>query len=237
MSDFFAMVDSLTSMAVYWFRGHADLSWPLVPSALRYRTPQQRSSALQLLQDFRRIAELKIPRPPARAETLEWVQVAQHYGLPTRLLDWTESATVGLYFVCWSQPDADGMLYVLDPAALNSLGPAKVSRVLTAQQDRELIDEYLQLDGRSARRPSRPTLAINPMWNSERLILQRGAFTLHGTPFQLDRGQAPSLVGIPIFREHKRALLRQLGRIGMDTLTLFPELEHACAYLRGRLAE
>jgi len=237
LSDFFGLIDDLTSEDRYWYRGHPDLSWELVPSALRYGSEELRRTALKLLHEFRRIAEQKIPRPPPRTEELEWVQVAQHYGLPTRLLDWTESATVGLYFACLGHPKADAVLFVLDPVRLNALGPAKMARVLTAQEDGELIDEYLALEARSSGKRGKHVLAISPVWNSERLILQRGAFTLHGSRFELDRAQAPSLVGIPILKEHKPVLLRQLARIGVDRLTLFPEIEHACTHLKERLAE
>lgn len=237
LADYFTIVDSLTADEVFWFRGHAEVDWDLIPSALRYKVQSQRDKAVVLLDEFRRIAELKISRPPRPAARLEWVQLAQHYGLPTRLLDWTQSATIGLFFACLPPDDRDGVLFVLNPSGLNALGPAKVQRVLTMHEDEDLILQYLSLTGAARGARGRAAVAINPVWNSERLILQRGGFTLHGSKFALDRKQAPSLVGIPIVREKKARLRHQLHRIGVDRLTVFPELEHTCAFLREQIRE
>jgi hypothetical protein len=236
LADFFALVDSLTSDERFWFRGHSKVSHELVPSALRYRSKPQRDAALALLGEFQRIAEHKIPRPPARHELFEWIQVAQHYGLPTRLLDWTESPTVGLFFACVGSPSDDGILFSMNPAELNALGPGKAKRILTARADAGLLKRYQALGGSSAGKRGGFALAINPIWNSERLIAQRGVFTLHGSRFALDQVQAPSLIGIPLPHEAKPFLLRQLSTVGVDRLTLFPELEHTCRYLRERVA-
>jgi hypothetical protein len=64
--------------------------------------------------------------------------------------------------------------------------------------------------------------------------MQKGVFTLHGGRFDLDGGGIPSLVAIPILREHKKRLHAELGRIGVDEMTLFPELEHSCAHLKRK---
>lgn len=116
---------------------------------------------------------------------------------------------------------------------MNRLSSPSRPRVLDPQRDRELILKYLSLGPRESRSGAHP-LAINPIWNSERLIYQKGVFTLHGTRFSLDKGLVPSLVGVPILSEHKNKLRKELQRIGVDEMTLFPELEHSCAHLKRR---
>jgi len=77
-------------------------------------------------------------------------------------------------------------------------------------------------------------LAVNPVWGSERIIVQRGTFTLHGSMFSLDKvtAKVPSLVAVPVFREWKPRIRQELRRIGVDKMTLFPELEHSCRHLK-----
>ena len=59
--------------------------------------------------------------------------------------------------------------------------------------------------------------------------MQNGVFTLHGPrQFDLDRSQASSLSYVPILREHKTALLAELGRVGIGEMFIFPEPEHVC---------
>lgn len=238
LARFFSVISSITaSSQIYWFRGHSKPEWALVPSALRFSTEGARRKALGSLSEFQRIAETKIARPPLNAEKLKWMQLAQHYGLPTRLLDWTRSATTGLFFAALPPDDTDGAVFIMRPADLNSLGPAGVDRVLTDEQDGSVIQKYLGLSGHSAGKRGRPPLAIDPIWNSDRLILQRGGFTLHGSRFDLGQEHAPSLVGIPVLANYKPILREQLSRMGIDRLGLFPELEHACQHLREQIGD
>jgi len=139
LADYFAVISSAVSAhAPFWFRGHAESRYSLIPSALRYRTATKRSQALQLMLEFKRIADIKLHRPPSFENELMWAQIAQHYGLPTRLLDWTENATAALYFAC-QKTDCDGMVFLLNPTELNRLSYPLKPRVLDPQQDKELI--------------------------------------------------------------------------------------------------
>lgn len=215
----------------FWFRGHGDFRWKITPSALRYSTAERRSRALSLVWEFRRFAELKLPRPPAVNEDLKWIQLAQHYGLPTRLLDWTQNAAVALYFACLG-PKVDGAVLVINPEDLNRDSIKGERRVLDGHLDSHLIAPYLRLDG-TERKNGKKTIAIHPIWNSERITLQHGAFTLHGSKrFELSVDDAPSLVCLPILRDYKVALLNELERIGIFEMSLFPEPEHICGHLK-----
>jgi hypothetical protein len=234
LGEFFDICEqTLKPDTEYWFRGHADSRWTLTPSALRYPNARQRNAALNLLATFKRYAETTLPHAPAPREELKWVQIARHYGLPTRLLDWTRNAAVALYFACMCPPraDVDGAVFRFNPVDLNRNADLKNARILDAHSDARKIAKYLTLSGRTdARGPS--TIAINPAWNSERILRQQGAFTLHGSrEFTLTAEQAPSLVCWRVPGARKQQLLRELERAGTNEMTIFPEPEHICRYL------
>jgi hypothetical protein len=233
LSDYFAIFSrSFRALSPYWFRGHADHRWSLTPSALRYSVRADRDKAINLLPEFKRLVEYRLPRAPRPEEELKWVQIAQHYGLPTRLLDWTESATTALYFACL-RPEKNGLVLVLNPIDLNRLRDPKRPRIFDAQSDADLIVPYLRLDGAHKRRIRFRTIAIKPVLNDDRIISQKGVFTLHGsTEFSLTQKEAPSLVAIPILKEAKVDIAQELAKIGVDEMTLFPDPEHTCNQLK-----
>jgi hypothetical protein len=235
LADYFAVISSTVSGEdMFWFRGHSEVSHTLVPSSLRMSKIGDRLKAYELMAEFKRVAVHKLERPPVAgspAEDMEWAQIAQHYGLPTRLLDWTESATTALYFACEKTLSEDGIVFLINPAALNrwSFRDEKLG-ILDPRAHRQIINKYLTAKPTEFKRAQQP-VAVNPVWNTERLIVQRGKFTLHGRKFGLNKN-VPTLLGIPILKEAKQQLRSELQRIGVDEMTLYPELEHSCNHLK-----
>jgi hypothetical protein len=96
--DFYA---SLAPVEGRWsFRGHADADWHLETS-LHRATKMNRDCARAesfFVRAFRRRAHHFIDDLPAHGDHLEWLALMQHFGVPTRLLDFTASPYVALYF-------------------------------------------------------------------------------------------------------------------------------------------
>jgi hypothetical protein len=96
------------------FRGQANSSWTLQPSIYRFSGFQR----YQTVNYERHVLDAKPPAPlPPLTHTeypLEWLMVSQHYGVPTRLLDWSTDILIALYFACndESQLAADGTVFL-----------------------------------------------------------------------------------------------------------------------------
>ena len=236
LSEYFDLIGSfLDANVTFWFRGHGDMTWRLTPSALRYKAKETQRQAIGLLRDFKRIAASRIDHPPPLTDELQWAQLARHHGLPTPLLDWTENAAVALYFAC-EEVDANGLVFLMNPAELNkeSRGEAE-ERVLDAFEDAEPIRKVLASATRGKGRAM--TIAVNPVHNTERIVAQRGTFTIHASPsFPVTSRPCFLLACVPVLKEHKGTLLRELERIGVDEMSVYPELEHICGHLKKRLA-
>jgi len=233
------LAKTLDPETTFWFRGNANIEYDLRPSALRYMTPSKRDRALNLLDDFKRFGELKLPKPPNDDEKFKWVQLARHYGLPTRLLDWTRNASIALYFACEKDEDKDGAIFIINPIDLNRKAFPRDARIFDPNRDAALIQDYLDLGGKRTETNRLKTIAINPTWNSERIMLQQGVFTLHGSKYftltnTLENKQASSLVHYKVENENKENLLEELERVGINEMSIFPELEHMCHYLKWR---
>lgn len=98
----------------HWvFRGHSDVKYKLIPSVGR---GQNTSSSLEkyersLFDIFRREAHGFLSTVPT--DEWEWLSLAQHHGLPTRLLDWTHNPLVALYFAVEADTETDGQVFAL----------------------------------------------------------------------------------------------------------------------------
>ena len=97
------------------FRGVTDKDYELVPSIGRNTgsgTGGDISSLeRELLEEFKRLSVPELTLPPT--SEFEWLFLAQHYGLPTRLLDWSTNPLVALYFAVERKDDVDGAVYMV----------------------------------------------------------------------------------------------------------------------------
>jgi len=116
----------------FLFRGMTNASWNLETSLMRLggHYPDVESS---LLRNFRKYAH----RDSAHGDSFwHWMAVAQHHGLPTRLLDWTFSPHVAAHFATDDFNDAavDGVVWAVNVIRLQDLLPAKMRKVLRQQE-------------------------------------------------------------------------------------------------------
>jgi hypothetical protein len=98
-----------------WYRGQEKVNWGLAPTIARARGGI--TAEIPLITRFKQNALPLLDERPANE--WEWLFVMRHHGVPTRLLDWTESPLTALYFAVHRAPNSDGAIWGLLPIALN----------------------------------------------------------------------------------------------------------------------
>lgn len=210
-----------------WFRGQSNADWALTPRLLR--SPEGVAHEKNMLARFRSRAMGIVPNHPTDNDPARWLFLMQHHGLPTRLLDWTESALAALYFAVSGNPSADGAVYVLTPMDLNQLQAAQP--VLFSPYSPE-IHEMLMASFKGTTMPDK-TLAMMAYASNDRIVRQQGHFTIHGTTNDLRSvANVNWLKTLRLPAASKPEIRQQLAYFGVTQASLFHDLDSLAAELR-----
>ncbi len=239
-----------------WFRGQAKCHHKLVPLLYRDDVRRFHYDEVTLFERFKVFGAPYVQRLPATE--WDWYFLARHHGLPSRLLDWSESLLVAVYFalsehvLCRTRLDVDRELaatrsdpvfdgdsptiWMLDAGTLNKC---------TCSEDCVLVpggvrtEAYLP-DALAREKASHNALpiALLPPRTNPRIAAQQGMFTLHGHSVQSlelladsDGGKSIRLARIVLDRGSICQLWHELQVLGAGRLGVFPELDSVAAHV------
>lgn len=161
-----------------------------------------------------------------------WLTLMQHYGLPTRLLDWSESPLVALYFALSSQEDKDAAVWALNPMKLNKKVEygAYVPPINYKSLEGDLEGAFSDKGDESIKLPQR-IVACHGVGNDLRMYVQQSDFTIHSSAEKLNRILAVDdtcdyFYKIRIPKDFCKILLNQLDALGFHESTIYPDMEH-----------
>lgn len=219
---------SLGDPSPIWFRGQAKSEHQLVPSLFRYRDGLAKERAI--FDDYERSAA---HLQGERKNEWDMLNDMQHYGIPTRLLDWTDVLGIAIAFALYDSRDNtnDSAVYVLDPLALNELSGRRV--IHRPVNEPEFGYKALYWEGR----PFSPTypIAIDGTLHSPRLRAQSGAFTVHGRDSKALEAQAAGVVRKVILPSEVQAEAREfLEHANLNPFSIYPDIVGMAGHIRRK---
>jgi len=226
ISDVFDVAGFHPDGTIPLYRGQ-DVDEPLLPGvarlAKRLSLSDPEVTEKDLLSTFK---SMSMPFLTANVPTTdwEWMALARHHGLSTRLLDWTSNAFFALWFAVFPHPDETDrtrVLWVLELSSSDLQLPHPDTSVFTL--------------GR--------TFAFQPPHISRKIAAQSAWFTIHKyvqkkakfIALEANVNFGPRLRKYYIHRDALPTIRAQLKLLGINQFSLFPDLDHLANHLEEDL--
>lgn len=249
----------------FLYRGLSDKSYNLLPGLLRKQTDiydednnysVENSTYLafgkerDILQAFIQEASSIISLPSS--DLSRWAEYAQHYGVPTRLLDWSSNPLVALYFACRDKKDKVGCVWLLHSKNYERIPIA--DHPLPNMTRREIVAQIIE-----GSEDFIYPLVYTPFYVDTRMSAQSSYFMVWGAknePFEKMFSEEKFCMRLPetdngirsfgtheveallfcflVHADTKQTILRELDTIGINEKTLFPGLDGIGRYVERR---
>jgi hypothetical protein len=223
VSEFVGVIDDLLPNSDdLLFRGQSQ-DWPLLPKIARITL----RSGMDLLATERSLLEEFKLQAPSLVDLVpetdwEWLSLAQHYGMATRLLDWTTNPLAALWFTVHEPPveRKPGVVWVFDPAEDDQVRQSSATSPFTGERTRVLQPKHI----------------------AKRIIAQSGWFTVHKylrkrkafVPLERQSRYQSVLTKITVPSDAFASIRYGLAQCGVNAASLLTDLVGICAHLEWR---
>lgn len=235
IGDFFNALVTITRVfgnTKPWWRGHANIDWKLTSSIYHQHKKKSESNMSNRFVNYGRVRYKDFP---AYNDKASWLFLMQHYGIPTRLMDWSLAPLTSLFFVINNHNyiEQDGIIWALCATKLNKTQLNKETVVsINNPESTKLINHIFE---KNPKYESNKCLALNSQHIDIRQMVQSSEFTLHGTETPLDEmdGCESYLAKIIIPKSFKPGIKQYIDLLNITQSNLFPDLEHLANELVG----
>lgn len=193
------------------YRGQAQ-DKTLLPKIARYSVPDAEETEREMLEDFKRRSLHLIDTHPGNS--WDWLALAQHHGMATRLLDWTENPLIALWFSISSRQDETSSDY----SVVWAFDVPKEDIVLSTEDQ----DPF---KGRNVK-------VFKPNHITKRITSQFGWFTIHKSeenkrfvPFELNPDYSKRIFKIKIDSKCFRECKARLHNFGINSSSMYPDID------------
>lgn len=232
LKDYIAFIETL-SIAVknnnlesymFLFRGQPSEKFELLPKIARQTSGDILLREQEILKEFKNKSIPHLGFNPKN--DWDWLALAQHYGLPTRLLDWTDNPLAALWFCVSEGPTKDSNEKKLN----GTVWLFRIFREFLADTDRENpFDE----EG---------TKVFQPKHITNRIISQYGWFTVHKymekekrfVPLEKNKTYKKQLYKMIVSKDIFSEIKIVLSNCGVNYHSLFPDLDGLCKQLKWK---
>ena len=224
-----------------WYRGHSDQTYILWPGVDRPEftaasvtmygedAEKKRLNLERNMLDEFRTSGATLLNPDAKVEIYF---VAQHSGIPTRLLDWTMNPLAALFFaVKGRNKDKDGELLIMDAVQLLPSKPDGVPKSIVGMRH-PYAKEAIGLSFWEPKVSHLPALVlpIRPDNQAGRIGQQSSCFTLH--MYGAKPCNNPTLRRIKIPSKAKPGMLDDLRKLNINEFSIYNDLDHLAQEIR-----
>ena len=223
------------------YRGHPEATWKLESSLYRSFQNVQNLHRLgygqekklipykheeRMIKHFKANAHLFLTHLPDDSNDLNWLALMQHYGAPSRLLDFTFSPYIAAYF-CLETGIGDAAIYALDHAMLK-----QVDQDFFEQDPSEM---YRNIMGTNGHKGDEFIYPFEPNFSTQRLMVQQGVFLIPNILMKSHESLLEDysltkryLVKYIIPAELRAAGIKHLYKMNITSNMIYPGLEGFC---------
>jgi len=214
LTEFIALVNkyslrSRTRLRLY--RGQENINWDLIPKLARngYSYEKFQDIEIKIIEEFERHS-YQYDKGMFEYDEWELLALAQHYGLPTRLLDWTSNPLTALWFAFKNEKSDDEERVVWG---------LSIKEEELADTSKEPFEQKF-------------TMAFQPIHINRRISAQSGWFTVHKLnvrnniiPLNKQVRYNKRLVKFVFSNDNREKILKQLDVLGVNNMSMFPDLD------------
>ncbi len=223
---------NLCKESSHWiFRGQSNPDWEVtstIERELRYSDQENSSIENKLISEFKRAAPNYLNQNQIPAKLVEWMALMQHYGAPTRLVDFTKSPYIATFFAF--ENIFENYKYVTVWAVESYKLKQLANEVYIDDDVPQLMKNNKYL-----------VYPIEPFIMNERFEKQQGTFLITGN---INQSLATNFIEMGLLEDmgiikkinipkiEKNSVIQDLNLMNINPVTLFPGLDGYSRYIK-----